>query len=193
MGFDILSELEKVGGFLSGHFVLKSGKHSDRYLDKDCLYVKPDVTERVGRALARLAADSFDPESFDVVLGPALGGVLLASYAARNLGTLSVFAEKDGEGFAVKRQAKWLKGANVLITEDICTTAGTIQAVADLVEPLGGKLIGGVCLINRGNVHLPWLRSLATLDIESWAPADCPLCARGVPIDTNVGHGAKKG
>ena len=187
---DILKELEAAGGLLTGHFVLKSGRHSDRYLNKDTIYPDTQLMQRVGQELGWLAQDAFS-YGIGLVIGPEKGGIILSQWTARRLCLPSLYAEKDGDGFVVKRNAHLIAGRKVLIVEDIVTTGGSIQAVYDLIRPLGGEPIGCVCLVNRGGVRLPWLRWLAEVNVETWAADECPLCRDGVPINTNVGHGKK--
>ena len=187
---DILRELEAAGGLLTGHFVLKSGRHSDRYLNKDVIYPDTWFMSRVGERLGDEAEREFGIS--DLVIGPEKGGIVLSQWTGWYLSVSSLYAEKNGDGFVVKRNARLIAGRKVLIVEDIVTTGGSIQAVYDLIRPLGGEPVGCVCLVNRGRVRLPWLRWLAEVNVETWTADECPLCKAGIPINTDVGHGGKR-
>lgn len=197
---NILETLQDLGGLLEGHFVLKSGRHSGQYLNKDVIYPDPVIMRRIGDALADLAENS-GIRDVDLVAGPVMGGVILAQWTAYSfcVGSnhpLVIYAEKsplatDRSFYFNRGYEKMIPGKRVLLVEDIITTGGSIVAVAEEVVRLGGKVVGIVALVNRGGVEIPNLHTLASLDIESWCLARCPLCEQGVPINTNVGHGKK--
>lgn len=193
---NILTTLQDLGGLLQGHFVLKSGRHSDQYLNKDVIYPHVDIMRKVGEALADLACDN-NVCKFNVVVGPEKGGIILAQWVAHAMHTcskapLAIYAEKTDTGFTFKRgYDQLLHNQKILLVEDILTTGGSIQAVTQAIQQAGGEVIGTVALVNRGNVQLPNLHTLATMDATSWTPQECPLCQQNIPINTNVGHGKK--
>lgn len=197
---NILETLQDLGGLLEGHFVLKSGRHSGQYLNKDVIYPDPVIMRRIGDALTDLAENS-GIRDVDLVAGPVMGGVILAQWTAYSfcVGSnhpLAIYAEKvppnTGSGFCFNRgYAEMIPGRRVLLVEDIITTGGSIVSVSHAVSILGGKVVGIVALVNRGGVEIENLHTLASLDVESWDAADCPLCKRGIPINTDVGHGKK--
>jgi len=223
---NILTTLEKLGGLLQGHFVLKSGRHSDQYLNKDVIYPHVNIMQQIGEAIADLARTNHLP-FFDVVIGPEKGGIILAQWTAFALRNqecpplapdicncetlvvshgrihnipprnqecppLALYAEKTDTGFTFKRgYDQLLHNQQILLVEDILTTGGSIQAVTEATQQAGGTVIGTIALVNRGNVQLPNLYTLATMQATSWTPEECPLCKTGVPINTNVGHGKK--
>lgn len=204
MDFDVLEVLRKMGGLLSGHFVLKSGRHSGQYLAKDVLYPHTSVMEMLGLALADLSREA-GISGVQLVAGPEKGGIILAQWTAYAMRRQvnddkpppkAIYAEKatgpEGGFFFSRGYAEMIPGKRVLLVEDIVTTGGSIGAVAGEVTRLGGTVVGIVALVNRGGVKLPDLHTLASLDIESWLPEDCPLCKQNVPLDTKVGHGHKK-
>ena len=175
--FDLESRLVRANALLKGHFQLTSGRHSDRYVQCALLLAQPQEAEAACSALADRLADT-RPE---LVIGPALGGVIVAHEVARRLGTPCFFAErKDGpmtlrRGFAVK------PGARVVVVEDVVTTGGSVQEVADLVAAAGGQVVGLGSLVCRAKASPFGLRyeALLHLPIESWEPAACPLCKQG--------------
>ena len=199
-----LNEIEVV---LKGHFVGASGKHLDTYINKDGAYTHPLILHDLCREMAM----PFRGE-FEVTVGPEKGGILLSQGVGfwgetwndqENSGytVRSVYAEKEGDGFAFHRgYDKLLVGKKVLIVEDVLTTGGSVKKVIDAVAKLGGFVVGVSVICNRGGVKdsdlgsgapalPPRLRSLLEIDLSSWEEADCPLCKQGVPINTDVGKG----
>lgn len=183
MDFDAL--LREVGALKDGHFVLSSGRHSDRYVEKFDLMRQPAATERACAALIDLLPSKGD---IDIVAGPTTGGILLAFEVARQLRLPAAYAERSEGGSLVRefrRGTTFPRGARVLVVDDILTTGGSVREtlgaleahdvrpvmVAVLVDRSGGKVSFGVPLI-----------SLSQMTIETWAPDDCPLCRDGLPI-----------
>lgn len=200
---EILEIFRRTGALLEGHFVLTSGRHSDRYVNKDGIY--PHTRE-----VARLAweiAVHFIPKQLNIqtVVGPAMGGVILSQCVAGSLGQAqqgndddfiaAVYAEKEGDEFVFRRgYDEFVRSRRVLIVEDILTTGGSVKKVAEAVRKAGGEVIAVAALCNRGGLtaealSVPELYTLLTLDFQSWEEAECLLCQKGVPVDTKVGKG----
>lgn len=190
--------LAQVGAFLTGHFVYTSGRHGKDYINKDALYPHTDATSQLTYALAEQTAN-MDAE---VVVGPALGGIILSQWVAYHLSkfaareVLGVYAEKDPDGQMVLRRGygELAQGKRVLIVEDIITTGQSISRTADAVRAADGMVIGMAALVNRSprevssdSLSVP-LFALLNLELPSWSADECPLCAAGVPIQTRVGH-----
>lgn len=178
------------------HAVYASGRHGSAYVNKDAIY--PHVNDL--STLCRLMASGFVEDGVDVVVAPALGGIALTQWIAHHLSVdgrevLAVYAEKSGDGFALTRGYDQLvAGKRVLIAEDILTTGGSVAKVVSSVEAVGGVVIGVVALCNRGAVlaetlGVSRLQALVDVNLESWSEDECPLCKRGVPINTTVGKG----
>ena len=204
----IIQLFQKHGGLLTGHFVLKSGRHSDRYLNKDVLFPHEDVMEEVASMLADIVFRDWQPE-LDVepsgcyVIGPESIGAkaarfdirfwlpALAERLGRKLGNMAWRGvKKDGAGGFLADGIP--TGKNVLLVEDVLTTGGSIGKVYDLVKAKGNRIVAIFGLINRGGVQMPGLRTLASMNVESWTPEECPLCKMGIPISTEIGHGGNK-
>ncbi len=175
--------LQESGALLTGHFKLTSGRHSDRYIEKIRLIHHPDKVAVLCREMA-MRLRKYDP---DIVVGPAMGGIVLAYEVAKVLGKRFVFAQrKDGEmtvrsGFPLKRREK------AIVIEDISTTGGSIVEVIDALKKRDIDVVAVGLLVDRscGRLRLDMpLESLLQLDIPSWEPDECPLCAEGKPIDT---------
>lgn len=179
------AELERVGALKQGHFLLASGRHSDRYVEKFDLLRQPRAAARACKELIDVLGDL---TRVDVVVGPTTGGILLAFEIARQLGLPAAYAERASDGGstrAFKRGTSFAPRASVLVVDDILTTGGSVRetlraleehdvnvrAVAVLVDRSGGKADFGVPL-----------RRLAALHIATWGTPECPLCAAGVPL-----------
>jgi len=177
---EILELFRKTGAILEGHFLLSSGLHSPKYVQCARLLQHPALAERVCRALAARAAP-LDP--IDVVVGPALGGVIVAHELARALGVRGMFAEREAGRMTLRRGFEIVPGERVLIAEDVVTTGRSSLEVAELVTALGGTVVGAACLVDRRlGGELPFhLVSLVKLAIEAFPPEDCPLCRQGLP------------
>jgi orotate phosphoribosyltransferase len=178
---DVLSAFREAGALLEGHFLLSSGRHSDRYLEKALVLQYPQNVERMCREFARRFAD----EKPDVVIGPTTLGVVLAYETAKPLGIRSVFAEREGEGRALRRGFKIQPGERILIVDDILTTGGSVRDVLDVVHDWGGKPVGVGVLVDRSEKPLDFgvrLASLMRMEVVSYAPDECPLCKQGVPL-----------
>jgi orotate phosphoribosyltransferase len=174
------------------HVVYTSGRHGSAYVNKDAVYPH---TERV-RELCGLLADAARPLDAEVVCGPAMGGIILAQWTGHQLGLPAVYAEKAPEGGMTLRRGydQLVRGRRVVVVEDVVNTGGSLAETIRAVRAAGGTVVGAVALCNRGGVtaaalDVPALAALVELSLESWTAEECPLCGRGVPIDTSIGKG----
>jgi len=145
---EVMGLLEQTGALKTGHFILSSGLHSDRYCQCAALFEHPDVGARV----AHLMASILPPDlRADVVLAPALGGVLWGYDLARALKARSCFAEREGTArtFAIRRGFHIARGQRVLLAEDVITTGGSILEVAPLAESAGAVIVGVASVVDR--------------------------------------------
>ncbi|MDI6906211.1 MAG: orotate phosphoribosyltransferase [Thermoanaerobacterales bacterium] len=175
--------LEASGALLSGHFLLTSGRHSAQYIQCAQVLKHPRYAEALGRALAASYAD----HGIDLVVGPALGGVIIAHEVARALDTPCLFAERDANGrMALRRGFTVERGQRVLVVEDVITTGGSVREVIDLVRDAGGEAEGVGVIVDRSGGRVDFgvpLTALLTTSIATFTPEGCPLCAAGgVPV-----------
>ncbi|MBI2263172.1 phosphoribosyltransferase [Candidatus Berkelbacteria bacterium] len=197
---EVLQLLGKVGAVITGgHFVYTSGKHGTVYVDKDALYPHTKETSYLCRAIAEQFAD----DGVEAVVAPAIGGVILSQWTAFHLSEitgreiLAFCAEKTDGGFVIKRggATKKLPGKNILVVEDVLTTGGSAKKVVEATRALGGNVVGLGVLCNRGGItpqdvaDPPKFFALVNVKLDAWDEAECPLCAQGVPINTDVGKG----
>lgn len=180
MSADWLERFRRRGAVQDGHFLLTSGLHSPVYVQCALILQYPEDAAALGAGLAELVRES-NPE---VVVGPAMGAILVAHEAARALGVRAVFVERVDGRLTLRRGLTVHPGERVLIVEDVVTTAVTAREVADLVHEAGGTVVAAAALIDRsgGRWTLPVpLRALLRLDLPTYAPEDCPLCRQGTP------------
>ena len=180
----VLETLRASGALKEGHFVLSSGRHSDQYIEKFNLLRQPNATSDA----CRLIADRFRDLEIDVVAGPTTGGVILAFEVARQLGVAAAYAERSTNGESTRefrRGTTFSTGSRVLIVDDILTTGGSLRETLDALAAHPVDVAGVAILVDRSggeaDVPVPYM-ALATMKIETWDAAECPLCARGEPV-----------
>jgi orotate phosphoribosyltransferase len=173
--------LTQTGAFQEGHFQLTSGLHSGGYLQCALILQYPQHAEFISRELARHLAD----KNPDVVLSPALGGIVLSYELARALSCRGIFAERVGGEMKLRRGFSIRENERVLIAEDVVTTGGSVQELKTIAEAAGAKVVGFTAICDRSNGRFnpseglyPWV----TFSIETFAPDACPLCRDGIPI-----------
>ncbi len=200
---EVLDLLQKVGAFRSGHFVFTSGRHSDSYVNKDALYPYTHDTSRLCKAMAERFAKKSASRRIEVVVGPAIGAAILSQWVAYHLTEMrgeevyGAYADKDGQGgFILKdRYDQIVKDKNVLVVEDLTTTGGSIKKVVEAVRGAAGIVVGAIAIVNRGGVtkdevgNPDEFQALVSLHLESWEAAECELCKKGIPVNTDIGHG----
>ncbi len=166
---------------LTGHFKLTSGRHSDVYYEKFTLLKQPSICTQLCEQMASLLKNS----GVETVVGPTTGGIILAYDTARYLGVESIYAEPGENGRIFKRGFSLEKGQKVAIVDDVLTTGRSVQEVIDLVTSYDADIIKIILMLDRSNGTVTFdypMEALATVAAQSWAPDECPLCAKGEPI-----------
>jgi orotate phosphoribosyltransferase len=183
--YDLLSVLREAGALKDGHFLLSSGRHSDRYVEKFDLLRNPRATEQACRAIA----NRFASEKIDVVVGPTTGGVILAFEVGRQLGCLAAYAERKSDGSTgreFRRGTSFLPGQRLLVVDDILTTGGSVRETLSALQDEPVEIVAISVLVNRSGGKITFddlpLVALSTLDVKTWDTSDCPMCAAGVPL-----------
>ena len=183
---DAVSLLKQSGALLEGHFLLSSGRHGDRYFQCARLLEHPD---RAAAALSGVAeALKADIKAgklhIDAVVGPAMGGIVVAYELGRQLGLPAFFTERDDAGIMTLRRGFEVKpGQNLLIAEDVVTTAKSSGECAKALEEMGGRVAALVCIVDRraSGVDVPWpFYAACRVDAVTWDAGDCELCKKGL-------------
>ncbi len=200
---EVLKIFKSEKALLSGHFLLSSGLHSGQYMQCAFLLQKPWIAEKLCKALAK----KISKNRVDVVIGPALGGVIVSYEMGRVLKVRSIFAERlpatrlppacrtgrDGQGQAgvdesltLRRGFSLKKNEKVLVAEDVVTTGKSTNEVIEIVKKSGAKLVGVAAIVDRGDGAEPFsvpFYSLLKINIKSYAAGSCPLCKEGkIPV-----------
>ncbi len=176
---EILRESEVL---LEGHFLLTSGRHSNQYMQCAKILQYPHFAEELAVGLA----EEFKDDQIDVVIGPAMGGILIAYELARQLKVKNMFAERENGKMTIRRGFQVPKGARVLVAEDVITTGGSVQEVIDIVKEQGGEIAGVAVLVDRSNGKVDFgvkLRAAFTAEVVSYEAENCPICKEGnIPL-----------
>ena len=171
--------LTKTNAIMHGHFLLTSGLHSPHYVEKFNVLQHPKYTELLCRAMA----EKFKDQDIDTVVGPVTGGILLAHETGKALGTRAIFTERENGKMTFRRGFSLKKGERVLIVEDIVTTGGSIKEVIDVVREFEGIPVAVAMLVDRSNGKVQFdgvpCTALLHMDVEAYAPEECPLCKEG--------------
>ena len=179
-GDDVLKMFDETGALLKGHFLLSSGLHSPQYMQCALLLAHPKRAEQLGAALAELS-----PDKPDLVVSPAMGGLIIGQEVARAFGARHYFAERDNGVMTLRRGFSIKPGETIVVVEDVVTTGKSSQEVIDLLESRGGKVTRVMSVVDRSGgdtkLKVP-RRSLLQLSIPSYKPEDCPLCRQGQPF-----------
>jgi len=176
---EVFELLESVGAIRQGHFELSSGLHSGTYVQCALVLQHPRFAEKLGRALAA----EFHDIVVECVASPALGGIIVGYEVARAVGVRAVFVERDSSGQMSLRRGFAVKpDERVLVVEDVWTTGRSTCETIRVIEEAGGRVVAAAALIDRsaGCLELSVrTEALLELKMDSYSPADCPLCRAG--------------
>lgn len=171
--------LKENNALLTGHFKLSSGLHSDRYLQMALVLAHPERAQELGKALAAKA-----PAKPDLIISPAMGGLIIGHEVARALGLRHYFTERVDGVMTLRRGFTLRPNEPVVVVEDVVTTGKSTREVFDVIRAAGAVPVGGLCVVDRSGgaaeLGAP-LASLWAAAIQTWAPEDCPQCRAGVP------------
>jgi len=180
----VLDEFRASDALLEGHFVLSSGRHSPVFLQKMRVFQYPDRTERICRALAEQIRDQFG--KVDLIVSPAMGGIIPGYETARALGCPAVFVEREEGEFRLRRGFRIPEGAGIVMVEDIVTTGLSSRECIAAIRRYSGNLLGAACLIDRSNgradIGVP-LVALVTMDVPDYAPDALPPELAALPAE----------
>lgn len=170
--------LKKTKAILTGHFLLSSGLHSDTYIQCALALKYPEYA----RLFALKICEHINTIDIDVVISPALGGIIIGWEVARNLDKPFIFTEKEDGAVKLRRGFK-IEKEKYFIVEDVFTTGKSTLEVCDIVKNGGGEVVGAASIIKRGDVKFdfPYF-SLVELKLITYSKNDCPMCKNNVPI-----------
>jgi len=176
MNVNVLDILKESGALLEGHFLLSSGRHSNRYCQCAKLLQYPDKSAKV----LSVVVEKLKDVDFDVVVGPAMGGIIVAYEVGRQTGKPAIFTERVNGTFELRRGFEISKGQKVLITEDVVTTGKSSLETIKVLKELGAEVVGICCIVDRGSSTIDYpIYSSIKLEIESFESSSCPLCEAG--------------
>lgn len=180
----------KSGALIEGHFKLTSGLHSPQYVNKFDLLSKPEYAAPLLEEMASRWRD----KNVEIVVGPAVGGIILSYEVARHLNTNGIFLERENGAMTMSRGFEIKPNQRVLIVEDVVTTGGSVKEVCDVVNKAGGNVIGISLMVDRSGGKANFgieTDSLLALDLETYIPDDCPLCHDGRSLSMPGSTGKK--
>ena len=183
---NVLALLRDSGAMLEGHFLLSSGRHSDRYFQCAKLLRHPDMAAAALADVAGKIRRDIDAGALrvDAVVGPAMGGIVVAYELGRQLGLSAFFTERDDSGaMALRRGFEIAPGQRILLVEDVITTGKSYGECASLLESLGAKVVALACVVDRrqgGEVPWPFYPA-CKVQATTWDAGECELCGRGIP------------
>lgn len=176
--------LKEAGALRSGHFLLSSGLHSERYCQAAALFENPAMGARIARLMGEIVPRDL---GVDTVLAPAIGGILWGYELSRELGVRFLFAEREAGGpFHLKRGFSLAKGEQILLAEDVITTGKSVSELKPLAARAGAQVTGFAAIADRsqGNFRpAEPLFALTELKFETYSPGACPLCEKGIALE----------
>ncbi len=190
---EIIDMLKNTGALLEGHFLLTSGRHSDRYIQCAKMFQYPKYSEIICRQLAEEIKDA--GIDVDLVIGPAIGGIILSYEMGRALGVKNIFAEREEGIMTLRRGFEIRPGERVLVVEDVVTTGGSVREVINLIENTGGRVVAVSSVVDRSGGRVDFgvpSFSLIRLEVQSYSSDECPICRQGdIPLVKPGSRGIK--
>ncbi|NLX62982.1 MAG: orotate phosphoribosyltransferase [Tissierellia bacterium] len=175
----LMEMLRESGALLEGHFLLSSGKHSDVYIQCARLLMYPDKAEKA----ISLIVEKIKDLDFDIVVGPAMGGIIVSYELARQTGKPGIFVEREDGIMKLRRGFTIEKGQKVLIAEDVITTGKSSYEAIEVVKEHGGEVVGIGCLIDRGmGTYRYPVYSALKIEAKIYEAKTCPLCKENKPL-----------
>jgi orotate phosphoribosyltransferase len=178
----LLKLFQETGALKRGHFQLSSGLHSGVYFQSAIVLQHPDRAEVLGRALAKLVA----PLEPGLIVGPALGGLVISWEVARELDVRGIFTERKEGVMCLRRGFAVSPGERIVVVEDVVTTGKSTRETMDVLREAGGEIVGVGAIVDRSGGSIDFevpFHALLSLPVDAVPPEKCPECANGVPIE----------
>ena len=181
---DVIEEFRAANALRTGHFVLSSGLHSPMFLQKNLVFMSAERCERLCKALAaKITAVAGD---VDVVISPAVGGIIPGYETARHLGVPSMYVERENGEFKLRRGFHVEPGAKVVMVEDIVTTGLSSRECIAAIRAAGGDVVAAACIVDRSggkaDVGVP-LIALASLEVPAYPADNLPPELAAIPVE----------
>jgi orotate phosphoribosyltransferase len=181
---DVLDDFRSAGALREGHFVLSSGLHSPVFLQKNLVFMDARRCERLCKALAEKISAAVG--AVDVVISPAVGGIIPGYETARHLGVPSMYVEREDGAFKLRRGFYIEPGQRVVMVEDIVTTGLSSRECIAATQAAGGEVVAAACIVDRSggraDVGVP-LVALATLDVPAYSADALPPELAALPVE----------
>ena len=177
---EILEILEKTNVLQEGHFLLTSGKHSNKYMQCALLFQYPEYSEKCCNALAEKI--NKNDVKIDLIVSPAVGGIIMGYQMSACMNVKNIFAERVDGKMTLRRGFKIEPGTNVMVCEDVVTTGGSVKEVVELVKASGANVVCVCSIVDRskGTANFgTYYESLISVDFDTYEADNCPLCAQG--------------
>lgn len=178
---DMMKILLETEVLMEGHFLLSSGRHSDKYLQCARIFQYPHISSEISAYLA----EQFKHDDIDLVIGPAIGGIILSYEMGRQLNKKTIFAERENGIMTLKRGFEIPQKSKLLVVEDVITTGGSAKEVVDLVKSIGSEVTAVASIVDRSNGKVDFgVKFVAAIkmDVVSFMPDECPLCKQNIPL-----------
>lgn len=177
----VMDVLKQCNVLLEGHFRLTSGKHSNRYMQCARLFEYPVESKLLCDELARRIREK-GLGDIDLVVGPAVGGIIMAYQMAASLGVRNIFAERENGEMTLRRGFEVQAGERILICEDVVTTGGSVKEVIEVLQKAGANVIGVASIVDRSKGTVDFgvpFEPLVAVEFDVYEADECPLCAQG--------------
>ena len=180
---EVMKKFEDAGAIQKGHFKLTSGVHSDTYIQCAQVMQHPGFMHNLCSELGK----KFRGDDIDIIVGPAIGGIIMAHVMAQVLGpwVRAIFTERENRKMTLRRSFEINQGEKVLVVEDVTTSGSSVREVIDIVKSRQGKVVGVGVLIDRSGGKVDFgikTEKLLTVDIKTYLPEECPLCKKGIQV-----------
>ncbi|HAM38731.1 MAG TPA: orotate phosphoribosyltransferase [Elusimicrobia bacterium] len=173
---------------LEGHFLLTSGLHSDKYMQCAKILQYPDIAE----GIAKLLIKKIKAKKIDVVVSPAIGGIVIGQELARILKCRAIFCERENGKMTLRRGFEIKKNEKCLVVEDVITTGGSVKEIINIIKDYGGVVIGVACVVDRSDMS-DLISAALKINIKTYKSLECPLCKKGLvlvkPGSRNINKG----
>lgn len=179
---EIIELFKKTDVIQTGHFELSSGRHTDTYLQCAKIMQYPEYTNKLAKEIAELWTE----EDIDLIVGPAIGGIIISYAVASVMNLRNIFSERKDGKMKFRRNLDVKEVEKVLIVEDVVTTGGSVREVITLLEESNAHIVGISSLVDRSNGEVEFdyqFKPLLKLEVDSFEADNCELCEKGIPIN----------